>query len=433
MLNSTEIEKDFFAKEVVAEKMIAKTLSQIDGITKTQLNFLVRYFTSLTRFLGRANMKNLNRHGAPDPKTQGEWHKHFWDWSTINLQIFENYKQEEEDKKEIPFAIAIDATFIKKSGKHTSNIGHFWNSIQGKVDKGIEISTLAFISKGVPNAHAFNNVQTPAKTQDKNKNDQTRTQFYFEHFKQNCSKLPSNVQYLVGDNAYANKTFINGLNDLNKTRAEGEFFYLISRLKKNANLRYFYMDENPQKKRKKGKKKTFDGKVYFKDFSKWDSISLNDDKLEAYTLVVNHKHWKQKIRVLVFFPKGKPEQRKIFFSTDFNISGIDIFDWYNSRFQIEFLFRDAKQYTGLTHGQMRSSEGINFHVNSSMTAVNIMRLQAQKMNFVSQSLASIKRYNFNLSFLKQILCQVGIKPNLLDNKNELLQMCFLGMLVAQAA
>jgi hypothetical protein len=53
-------------------------------------------------------------------------------------------------------------------------------------------------------------------------------------------------------------------------------------------------------------------------------------------------------------------------------------DIYRTRFQIEFLLRDSKQYTGLTHCQSRQKEALAFHFNMSLTAVNVARAFARQ-------------------------------------------------------
>ena len=47
---------------------------------------------------------------------------------------------------------------------------------------------------------------------------------------------------------------------------------------------------------------------------------------------------------------------------------------YRLRYQIEFVIRDAKQHTGLPHCQARSQEKLDFHLNMSVAAVNLLRL-----------------------------------------------------------
>ena len=40
--------------------------------------------------------------------------------------------------------------------------------------------------------------------------------------------------------------------------------------------------------------------------------------------------------------------RKVYFSSDTQMKNIDVLDYYQTRFQVEFCFRDAKQFIGLT-------------------------------------------------------------------------------------
>jgi IS4 transposase len=61
------------------------------------------------------------------------------------------------------------------------------------------------------------------------------------------------------------------------------------------------------------------------------------------------------------------------FSTDPDLSPDKILLYYKQRFQIEFLFRDAKNYAGLENCQARSVNKINFHVNASLTTVSLAK------------------------------------------------------------
>ncbi len=52
---------------------------------------------------------------------------------------------------------------------------------------------------------------------------------------------------------------------------------------------------------------------------------------------------------------------------------MQIVRYYRSRFQIEFLYRDAKQHTGLNDCQARSKNKLDFHFNAALTAVNLAK------------------------------------------------------------
>jgi hypothetical protein len=46
-----------------------------------------------------------------------------------------------------------------------------------------------------------------------------------------------------------------------------------------------------------------------------------------------------------------------------------------SRFQIEFLYRDGKQHTGLNDYQARGQKKLYFHFNASLTAINLAKVE----------------------------------------------------------
>ena len=58
---------------------------------------------------------------------------------------------------------------------------------------------------------------------------------------------------------------------------------------------------------------------------------------------------------------------------------LQIYEFYVSRFQIEFIFRDAKGFTGLSDCQSRDKKRIDYHINASLTALNVARIQDSKM------------------------------------------------------
>ncbi|WP_051036494.1 transposase [Pleurocapsa sp. PCC 7327] len=51
----------------------------------------------------------------------------------------------------------------------------------------------------------------------------------------------------------------------------------------------------------------------------------------------------------------------VLFSTDLELDAYSIYLYYKARFQIEFLFRDGKQFTGLADCQARDLTKLDFH------------------------------------------------------------------------
>lgn len=73
----------------------------------------------------------------------------------------------------------------------------------------------------------------------------------------------------------------------------------------------------------------------------------------------------------------KRQTRMVFFSTDLTKSAKDIFDIYRTRFQLEFVYRDGKQFTGLTHCQ-----ALSFAFNASQSSVNVSRTMHVKKDTI---------------------------------------------------
>lgn len=46
------------------------------------------------------------------------------------------------------------------------------------------------------------------------------------------------------------------------------------------------------------------------------------------------------------------------------------------QYQIEFCYRDGKQFTGLTDYQSRNLNKLHFHFNASLTSINLAKVKA---------------------------------------------------------
>ena len=152
-----------------------------------------------------------------------------------------------------------------------------------------------------------------------------------------------------------------------------------------------------------------------------------------YTAVVIATSLKRDVRVVIvdcMEPGKKTQTRKVFFSTDINMSAKDIMDIYRTRFQIEFLLRDSKQYTGLTHCQSRQKEALAFHFNMSLTAINVARAFARQEK-KDLSVASVKTLIHNAMIIHRFSVLSGKLPNRLLNTNDFKELLYYG--VANAA
>ena len=149
---------------------------------------------------------------------------------------------------------------------------------------------------------------------------------------------------------------------------------------------------------------------------------------KIYSLIAHSKSLKMNVNLVVVFTKNKKEawSHKIYFSTDLLKNWNEILEMYRLRFQIEFLYRDAKQFTGLNDCQARSRSKLNFHWNMSLTAVNLAKIaywipkKDEKPNEeVVFSMADIKTQNYNELLMRRFISMFGINPELAKNKEKI--------------
>lgn len=186
--------------------------------------------------------------------------------------------------------------------------------------------------------------------------------------------MPERVQYGVSDSFYSKRKWVDGVGKLG--------WNSIEKLRQDANLKY--LDQGPRRPGP-GRPKTYDGKVVpLERLSKYFTLAETcDDGSQLWTAVVWSVSLERRIRLvcLVRILEGK-ECHVLLLSTDINLSARDILAYYRARFQIEFIFRDAIQYTGLVDSQSRNIDALDAHVNASLTALNLAKVTIRKESSV---------------------------------------------------
>ena len=157
--------------------------------------------------------------------------------------------------------------------------------------------------------------------------------------------------------------------------------------------------------------------------------------MTIYSALVYSNAFKRdiKLAVAVFSKDGKEVARKLYFSTDLQQEGKQIVRYYRSRFQIEFLYRDAKQHTGLTHCQARSENKLDFHFNASLNAVNLAKydwLSSKSGERTPFSMANYKTFYNNALMLDLFICRFGVNPNSTKNRKIVKELLELGRIAA---
>ncbi len=240
--------------------------------------------------------------------------------------------------------------------------------------------------------------QTP-NAENLQKKNYTLIDWYLHVLDGMKDRLLTISKYVVADAYFAKSAFAQGVTDLG--------FHLVSRLRDDANLMYIY---NGKPTGKRGRPKVYGEKIDFEnlDYSKMERIESNSEDEELYTLVAYSKAMKRNIRLVIW--RGSKGKRKLYFSTDINMSGKEVIEFYRTRFQIEFCYRDAKQYTGLYHSQARDERKLDFAFNASFTAINAAKIMMKQYN-VPFSVESLKSLIFNSYLLDRFFKLSGTRPN----------------------
>ena len=196
---------------------------------------------------------------------------------------------------------------------------------------------------------------------------------------------------------------------------------------------YIFFVANSQAERPK----KYDGKIIHNNIDKsyFRLIEQNDSAI-TYCAEVYSKSLKRVIKLVHVIYKNKKgkEIYKLYFSTDLSLGALEILDYYRTRFQIEFLYRDSKQHTGLNDCQARSENKLHFHFNASLTAINIAKvehwLSKPKRERGSFSVNDIKTINHNWLQLQLFFDKFGINPYSTKNKIKARELLFHGTIAA---
>ena len=81
---------------------------------------------------------------------------------------------------------------------------------------------------------------------------------------------------------------------------------------------------------------------------------------------------------------------------------MSFYRYYKARFQIEFLFRDAKQFTGLCDCQARSEKALHSHFNASFAALNLIKWYDRQL---SQKRKPISIGSWKIRFFNELLIE----------------------------
>jgi putative transposase len=269
------------------------------------------------------------------------------------------------------YIAAGDEVVFGKAGKETYGIGRFFSSLQNRVIPGLSFFVLSLIDvqerqsypiqvvqmvkekeenkkkeKGKPAKAAKRPVGRPKGSQNKKNEPPTlssellRIQPVLQAFLAVLKGVLA-IHYLVMDGHFGNypsawMVLQTGLHFVSKLRYDAALYEPFAGKYCGHGPHPKYGDKVDVRKMKK---------KYLKSDTKKNGI-----RTQVYQAILLNKEFAFPINVVIILKTNLATQAQahvILFSTDLKLAPEKITDYYSLRFQIEFNFRDAKQYWGL--------------------------------------------------------------------------------------
>lgn len=376
-------------------------------------------------------------------------------WTKLNFLLLANYYKEDKEK---PYILAIDEVVEDKSGKATYGVNWFYSSIIGRPIRSVSHHVISLVNVKAKNSYVLANEQTVKSTSTKSKEIKSKEikkrgvgrpkgsknkanvksegllyesfEFLLDLISPLLSTYCPNVKYIVGDGSYGNKTCHLIAAQFN--------LVLISKLNCRTVLYFPYTSSDTSKKKgKRGRPRKYGAPISFE--------SLEDDYLlstkkegKIQTKIYQIKGvWTKNIPCLLnvvimlrLNVKTQKTSHVLLFSTDLELNGLEIIEFYSSRFQIEFNFRNAKQYFGLAdfknikHKQIKNAVGLAFFMNN----ISLILAEQAKIKWQQEevSILDLKAYYRGEKYLYFILNTLEIEQKGILNDNQKQQIMKIG-------
>lgn len=402
---------------------LAAKIREIAGKGKIKQRILATIISGLLSLPQRNNFKQMSKWFGVNETTVHNWYKRDMELCEFNRKLIDKWGSG-------TYVVIFDPSYLSKSGKHTPGLGYYWSGQAGAVKRGLEIGSFAVGDVVHHTAFHLHAALTP-KSEDLKAKGETLMDHYVSLVKERKSDIAHLGGKLACDGYFGVRTFVKPVCDMGIT--------LISCLKSNVCLHY--TPEVVAGKKGRGRPKSKGDKI---DWEKIDDQKLplvHEDKEKR---IRSAKVWVKCLMRLVKLvaveylkADGSLQCRKLYFSTDIDMEWSEIFSSYGLRFQIEFLFRDAKQHLGLTHCQSTDKTKFENHINLTLSTVSVAKaahwITIPKEDRGAFSMAELKTYYHNLALVEQFSAVLGLDATCVKNNPGIKNLLFSNYYAAWAA
>ncbi len=390
--------------------IVTDILKQMPTVRQPQRKCLTVLFATILALRGRVTGRNLRRYCAYSERTIARQFRAAFAWPDFPERVLTAAR---DPRAEV--LSAQDASFIPKSGKQTFGLGHFFNGCANRAERGLEISTLAVGDVTRRWAFTLAVSQTPPgedKPRRPQAEEETRIDFSKQQLHAQRARLPERVNYHCVDGYFAKKKDIDEVVALKLPP--------LTKLRADADGRFLYPGPPPQR---RGAKRKDEGKVNFQDLPRFEALGTREAHahVHLYTTMVWHVSLKRTLRVVVLVNRKDPAKPRyiVLASTDLELEGRKLVEYYIARCQIECLFRDSNQFTGLAACQARAKPVLDFHCNAALATLNLARAEELRAQTDQSpqvfSMASCKQRHFNERLLNVFIEHLALDPTWVKN------------------
>ena len=409
-------------------------------LSKTDLRRMSRIAQAMLSMGGRVTMLGLSRWAGKGGsyRTVQRFFNTVIAWPTV----FCNFFMRHLFLPGTEYFLVGDESVATKSGKETHGLDYFFSGLLNKVVKGIAIFSLSLVSVEERRSYPMRVEQvirteaekTTAKERKKKRGSQAqstpkkkcgrpkgscnrdKTQVELtpelkriqEMVKKQLKMLQEwiTVRYLVLDGHFGNN------NALQMVRQCG--LHLISKLRYDAALSFVYDGEQ----KRKGPRKKFGQKINYRNISTQYLIEKSTkDGIETciYQAHMLHHEFAQILNVVIITKTNLRTgafANVNLFSSDLELSYETIIDYYSLRFQIEFNFRDAKQYWGLEDFMNIKEVPLTNAINLSLFMTNLAQvlLRQFRQTHPNSGILDLKAYFRAAKYFEETIKMLPQKP-----------------------
>jgi len=362
------------------------------------------------------------------------------DWSEVQWLFF----QLTVKYQDAVYLLAGDESPVSKSGKKTHGVDWFFSSIHDKVMRGLGFFSIALIDVTKRQAYSLCTEQI-VRSEEEKEQAKKRKELRKPRSRQSSPKKPRGRPKGSKNKNKAEVTLSAELSRIlaqvqkvlvrigNKIRIvyfvlDGHFgnhaacsmvrqagLHLISKMHYNAEL---YLQPTAQEKAQRHKLKYGARIAYAHLPEELRRSSKTEDgyRSEVYQARCLHKHFADPINVVIIVRTHLETQRVghvVLFSSDLSLDALKLVDYYALRFQIEFTFRDAKQYFGLEDFMGIKETSVANAVGLSFFMVNLSRywLDHLRTSYPGAGVNDLKSYCRAQHYIDEILKFVPEKPD----------------------